>query len=166
MFLLATIGADTTKLTVSVFMFVLGAGMGLTMQVMVLAVQNAVPFNALGSATAAVGFFREIGGAIGIAVFGAVFTSGLNHRLDGAAGAPDGSLSIELIRGLPAAEQATVIEALAESVAQIFVFAAPIMILAAAATWLLRELPLRASATAAVEHGATVEVVPELEVVV
>jgi len=59
---------------------------------------------------------------------------------------------------------APVIHAIADSVAHIFVFAAPIMVLAAVATWFLHEVPLRESA--AVEHGATVEVVPELEVVV
>jgi MFS family permease len=161
--LLTTIDASTTKLTVSAFMFVLGFGIGMTMQVMVLAAQNAVPLSVMGAATGGVSFFREIGGAIGIAVFGAVFTSGLSDRL-GTSGAPAEGLSIDLIHKLPAAQQTTVVHAIADSVAHIFVFAAPIMVLAAVATWFLREVPLRESA--AVEHGATVEVIPELEVVV
>lgn len=162
--LLATMDAATSKLSVSTYMFLLGFGIGMTMQVMVLSAQNAVPLSVMGAATGAVSFFREIGGAIGIAVFGAVFTSGLGDRL-GASGVPGEGLSIERIRDLPFEQEATVVHAIADSVAHIFVFAAPLMAVAAVITWTIRELPLR-EGPSAVEHPATVEVVPELEAVV
>ncbi|MCU1487352.1 MAG: Drug resistance transporter EmrB/QacA subfamily [Actinomycetia bacterium] len=160
--LLATIDADTARNAVSAYMFVLGMGIGLVMQMMILTTQNAVPVSQLGVATGAVTFFREIGGSIGIATFGAVFTSSLARRMGSVP--LDSSLSIDLIRRLPAAQQATVIDAIAESVSHVFVFAAPVMALAFLVTWSIREVPLRGS-TASVEHGATVEVVPEMEVV-
>jgi EmrB/QacA subfamily drug resistance transporter len=160
--LLATIDADTARNAVSGYMFVLGMGIGLVMQMMILTTQNAVSVSQLGVATGAVTFFREIGGSIGIATFGAVFTSSLARRMGSVR--LDSSLSIDLIRRLPAAQQATVIDAIAESVSHVFVFAAPVMALAFLVTWTIREVPLRRS-TGAVEHGATVEVVPELEVV-
>ncbi|MCU1372819.1 MAG: hypothetical protein JWO68_105, partial [Actinomycetia bacterium] len=75
------------------------------------------------------------------------------------------SLSIDLIRRLPAAEQATVIRAIAESVSHVFLFATPIMAAAFLVTWTIKEVPLRRS-MAPVEHGSTVEVVPELDLVV
>jgi MFS family permease len=159
--LLSTIDAGTGKLTVSGFMFLLGAGIGLTMQVMILATQNAVPVSELGSATAAVTFFREIGGSIGIALFGAVFTSGLTRRL-GRGGMPSGGLSLSLIHRLPLAQQTKVIHAIAESVGHIFVFAAPVMFAAFVITWFIREVPLRQATNDAIEHGGTVEVVPEM----
>jgi EmrB/QacA subfamily drug resistance transporter len=159
--LLSTIDAGTGKLTVSGFMFLLGTGIGLTMQVMILATQNAVPVSELGSATAAVTFFREIGGSIGIALFGAVFTSGLTRRL-GRGGTPSGGLSLSLIHRLPLAQQTKVIHAIAESVGHIFVFAAPVMFAAFVITWFIREVPLRQATNDAIEHGGTVEVVPEM----
>jgi EmrB/QacA subfamily drug resistance transporter len=155
--LLATIDAHTGRNAVSIHMFVLGAGIGMVMQVMILTTQNAVPVSQLGASTGAVTFFREIGGSIGIATFGAVFASSLTRRMGSVP--LDSSLSIDLIRRLPARQQATVIGAIAESVSHVFLFAAPVMVVAFLVTWTIREVPLRRSA-------ATVEVVPEMEVVV
>ena len=157
--LLSTIDAETARNAVSLYMFVLGAGIGMVMQVMILTAQNAVAVTELGAATGSVSFFREIGGSIGIAAFGAVFTASLQRRLGGLE--LDGGLSIDLIRELPAAQQATVVVAIAESVSHVFLFAVPIMAVACVVTWTIREVVLRGS-MAPVEHGATVEVVPEL----
>jgi EmrB/QacA subfamily drug resistance transporter len=160
--LLSTIDAGTEPNVVSAFMFVLGVGIGMTMQIMVLATQNAVPMSQLGAATGAVSFSREIGGAIGIALFGALFTSGLHDRLGGTELPGGEGLSIDAIRSLPAAAQGRVVAAIADSVADLFIYAAPLFIAAFAATLLMREVALRRG-TAPVEHGATVEVVPEPE---
>ena len=156
--LLSTIGADTSRLTVSAFMFVLGIGIGMVMQIMVLSAQNAVPLSFIGTATGTINFCREIGGCIGIAAFGAVFTSGLHARL-GSFGKSTG-LSLEIIKKLPRQEQVKVVSAIADSIAHVFVFAIPVMLTAFAVSWLLKEIPLRHSTTP-VEHPATVEVVPE-----
>jgi hypothetical protein len=62
-------------------MVVLGLGIGCVMQVLVVAVQNAVPQSQLGTATSSSTFFRSIGGAFGVAVFGAIFATRLADRL-------------------------------------------------------------------------------------
>jgi hypothetical protein len=115
--------------------------------------------SAMGAATGTVNFSREIGGSIGIAAFGAVFTSGLHSRL-GSFDFGSSGLSLDLIAKLPHAQQLVVVRAIAESVANVFVFAVPVMGAAFAVSWLLREIPLRHS-TKPVEHPGTVEVVPE-----
>src|SRR4051794_21209151 len=75
--LLSRLGIGTSGLAASLFLLVLGIGLGLTMQVLVLAVQNAVPFEVLGSATSGVTLARGIGGSLGAATFGAIFSSRL-----------------------------------------------------------------------------------------
>ena len=77
MALLTSLRADTGVWTVSANMLVLGLGLGMVMQVLVMAVQNAVPFEHLGAATAGATLFRMTGGSIGVALFGAIFS----HRL-------------------------------------------------------------------------------------
>ena len=79
MWLLSHLGLHTSHLTMSLYVIVLGAGMGMTMQIMVLATQNAVPADSIGTGTAAVTFFRSLGGAFGTSLFGAVFIAGLTH---------------------------------------------------------------------------------------
>jgi hypothetical protein len=74
------------------YMLVLGLGMGLVMQVLVLAVQNAVDYRDLGVATSGTTMFRQMGGAIGTAAFGAIFNNQLGTQRDGqAAASPVGS---------------------------------------------------------------------------
>ncbi len=79
MWLLSHLGLGTSHVTMSLYVLVLGAGMGMTMQVMVLATQNSVPASQIGTATAAVTFFRSLGGAFGTSLFGAIFIAGLSH---------------------------------------------------------------------------------------
>ena len=86
MWLLSHLGLHTSHLTMSLYVIVLGAGMGMTMQIMILATQNAVPSGSIGTGTAAVTFFRSLGGAFGTSLFGAIFVAGLT-RLDPGAGA-------------------------------------------------------------------------------
>jgi EmrB/QacA subfamily drug resistance transporter len=81
LYLLSTMGVDTSDLTAGLFMFVLGVGLGMVMQVLVLAVQNSVDYQHLGTATSGVTFFRTIGSSVGVAVFGAVFSARLSHVL-------------------------------------------------------------------------------------
>ncbi|MFP5326614.1 MAG: MFS transporter, partial [Acidimicrobiia bacterium] len=111
---------------------------------------NAVTLMDLGSATAAVNFFRSLGGAIGVAAFGAVLSNSLAgelaSRFPGAAGRANSlASSPEKIAQLPPPIQAEVIEALAAAVHRVFLAATPVMVLAFVAAWLLRELPLRDS---------------------
>ena len=81
MFLLSHLGVHTSVLTAGIFMAVTGFGLGLTMQVLVLAVQNTVAPNQLGVATSAATFFRSIGGVVGVSIFSAIFNHELAHNV-------------------------------------------------------------------------------------
>ena len=81
MFLLSTISTTTPYWQLAIYMFVMGAGLGLSMQIVVTAAQNSVPRRHMGTATSTMTFFRSMGGAIGTAVFGAVLTSRLKSHL-------------------------------------------------------------------------------------
>ena len=151
MILLSLLDEHSSFVQAAMSMFIVGAGLGMVMPVLTLATQNAVTLMDLGSATAAVNFFRSLGGAIGVAAFGAVLSnslaSELAKRLPGVAGARTASLasSPEQIAQLPLEIQVPVIESLAAAVHRVFLTASPVMLLAFLAAWLLREVPLRDS---------------------
>src|SRR6202023_3277388 len=79
--LLSTMNAQTGRLEASAYMFILGLGLGLVMQVLVLAVQNAVDYHDLGVATSGATLFRSIGGSVGTAVLGSIFSNRLSAEL-------------------------------------------------------------------------------------
>ena len=85
MVLLSRLAVDTSIVLVDVYMLVLGLGLGFTMQVLVLAVQNAVDYRNLGVATSSATLFRSMGGTIGVPIFGAIFANKLASELAGAA---------------------------------------------------------------------------------
>lgn len=150
--LMTQIDQHTSFLQLSIQLAMLGMGMGLIMQVVVLAIQNAVDHADLGAATASTSFFRSMGGAFGVAIFGAVLTNRLNHYLPQFVPAEqletiDTSAlrgSPETLRALPDLIHGGVIEAFARSIDTIFLFAAPLALFCFAMSWLLPELPLRA----------------------
>ncbi|MEV0335688.1 MDR family MFS transporter [Nocardia sp. NPDC050717] len=78
---LTRLDAHTSMWLVSAMLFVMGAGLGLIMQIIVLVVQNAVAPDQIGTATSANNYFREMGGALGIAIFGSIFTGRLTENL-------------------------------------------------------------------------------------
>jgi EmrB/QacA subfamily drug resistance transporter len=150
LFLLSTMGLETTLPVASVYMLILGAGLGLVMQVLVLAVQNSVEPRDLGVATSASTFFRSLGGSFGTALFGAIFTSqvaaNIARNLPGAdlEGA-DLTSSPGVIAQLPEGVRAGVIQAFADSTGTVFLAAVPFAIVAFVVVLLLPELPLRIS---------------------
>jgi EmrB/QacA subfamily drug resistance transporter len=81
LFLLSTLTAATSIWACSAYMLLLGLGLGMVMQVLVLAVQNAVPYEYLGVATSGVTLFRMIGGSVGVALFGGIFALALQRNL-------------------------------------------------------------------------------------
>ena len=85
LFLLSRLEVDTPPWLASVYMLVLGVGIGLVMQVIVLVVQNDAPPRDIGVATSTATFFRSMGGSLGVALFGAIFASRLAHELERAA---------------------------------------------------------------------------------
>jgi EmrB/QacA subfamily drug resistance transporter len=146
MMLLSLLVVDTPTWHAAVFMLILGLGLGMTMQVLVLAAQNAVDFRHLGVATSGSTLFRQIGGSIGVSVFGAIFANRLAHEL--VSRLPHGvhvptSATPGAVQALPSAVHVPYIEAFASSLHPVFLAAAGISLLAFALTWLLREVPLR-----------------------
>lgn len=159
LFLLSHMDEHTSILTSSIFMLILGLGLGLVMQVLVIAVQNAVAYKDLGVATSGATFFRSIGSAFGVAVFGAIFGNALTANLRALppgtlpTGVPSGAASAvsgnpAAIQHLPPAARDAFTHAYAISLQPVFLVAAIIGILAFALTWFLREVPLRATAVA------------------
>ena len=147
--LLSTMDSGTTELMAASFMAVLGLGLGMVMQVLILAVQNDAPYADLGVATAGATLFRSIGGSLGTATLGAVFTnrlvSELNHRLPAGAGAGLHSANIDpgAVAALPGPVHQAYLDGFAGALSTVFLAAAAISLLAFALTWLIREVPLR-----------------------
>jgi len=151
LFLLSRMTTATTRLTSGLFMLVLGLGLGGLMQVSVLATQNAVDRRDLGTATSAVGFFRNLGGAIGTAAFGAVFTNRLAHYLPqylpasalGRFNFKALQASPSAIHRLPATLQDGIAQSFAHAIHWVFLSAVPVAALAFMVALFLKELPLR-----------------------
>jgi MFS family permease len=149
MVLLSRLNIHSGGLYASLSMLVLGLGLGAVMQVLVLAVQNAVDFRHMGVATSGSLLFRQVGGSIGIAIFGAIFANQLHAKL--AAQLPRGvrlpkTVSPAVVRKLPPALHESYIRAVAESLHPVFIVAAVVAVFSFLLTWLLREVPLRDSA--------------------
>jgi Na+/melibiose symporter-like transporter len=151
--LLARLDVQTGRVESSVYMFVLGAGLGLVIQNLVLAVQNSAAHDQLGAATSGVTFFRSMGGAFGVAIFGTILNNRLDHyvpthvpaSLMQQLGSPKGSdlaRSRDVINALPDLARIGVIQSFADSLQIVFLVAVPLALLAFALTWLLREVPL------------------------
>ncbi|WP_406449690.1 MDR family MFS transporter [Streptomyces sp. NBC_00876] len=141
----------------SIYFFVFGAGLGLVMQVLVLVVQNAVTYQDLGVATSGATFFRSIGASFGVAIFGTVFTSRLTDKLGSALAGqplPPGVSAKGLaadpraIGQLPPSLQQPVLHAYSTSITDVFLYAAPVVLVAFVFAWLLKEDRLRGSVTA------------------
>lgn len=147
LFLLSTMSLETTLTQASIYMFVLGVGVGMVMPIVVLAVQNAVEFRDMGVATSLSNFFRSLGASIGTALFGAIFVSLLTRRLSdllpAGANPADMTGSVEAITRLPEAIRTPVIEAFSTSVTTVFLVAVPVVIVGLIVSLALPELPLR-----------------------
>jgi len=150
MALLSQVKVDTPTWLIDICMAIVGAGLGMVMQVLTLAVQNSVDPRHMGVATSGVTLFRSIGGSLGVSLFGAVFAWGLQHRLAamaGMSGEPIGDLAPARIHALPAAQQHAWQHAFAGSMHTVFLCACVITLIAFALTWLLEEAPLRGKTT-------------------
>ncbi|MGY5628504.1 MFS transporter [Streptomyces sp. UC1A3] len=156
MWLLSRLDADTPRLHYSIWMAVLGAGIGMVMPVLVLAVQNSVRPTDLGTATSANNYFRQIGGSVGAAIFGTLFadrlTDSLADRVPAEAGAslPDAeAITPQLVHSLPPALRDAYIGAYADAMPRIFLYLVPVLALGLLIAFFLKEKPL-------VSHNAPV----------
>jgi fucose permease len=163
MVLLARLEPDTPYWLFSVYIFALGAGLGFTMQTVVVAVQNDVALRDLGASTSAVTFFRSMGGAFGTALFGAVLTSRMQHYLAEtlpaeAAGQVGGSLGdMSAIAALPDPVRSTVLDAFMASIQDLFLVAVPFVAVALVVAFLIPEKPLKTREDAMAEGAEQFE---------
>ncbi|RYV52084.1 MFS transporter [Pengzhenrongella frigida] len=148
--LMGTIGYDTNLALVGTYMFVLGAGVGMLMQNLVLATQNTLEQADMGSGTATVGFFRTLGGAVGVSALGAVLgsrittlmLSGLAKLGIDPAALGAGTGTIPDVQSLPVPIRTVVEASYGSAIADLFLIAAPLGLVALVAVLFLREVPL------------------------
>ncbi len=146
MLLLSTIDANTNRVVLSLWMIILGVGVGMLMQNLVLAAQNDVPAAELGAATSTLTFFRSMGGTIGVSALGAVLaakvTSLFAEKIPGAESAGGGTHQVPDVTTLPEPVRQIVADIYATATSELFLIAAPIAALAFVAVIFIKEKPL------------------------
>ncbi len=152
--LLSRLDQGSSTAEAAVYMLVLGFGIGMVMQVLVLAVQNSVDHREIGVATASSMLFRQVGGSIGVALFGAIFANRLAQHLPPGGQLPR-SVTPETVRHLPPAFREAYGHAVALALQPVFLVGAAVAVAAFALTWLLREVPLRTTRGAGETAGDT-----------
>ncbi|WP_033424460.1 MFS transporter [Actinomadura flavalba] len=157
LFLLSRMDETSSTLQLSLRFALLGFGLGLVMQVIVIAVQNQVPYADLGAATSGVTFFRQIGGSFGVAVFGSVFAARLAHNMEELVrrGELPPGFDPDAVQGNPALidrfpppVRQDFLHAYSDAIQTVFLWAVPFGVVAFVLTWFLKELPLRSTAQA------------------
>ncbi|MBT2455455.1 MFS transporter [Streptomyces sp. ISL-86] len=160
LYLLSRMGPETSAWLESLYMFVLGAGIGLCMQVLTIAVQNTVDYADLGTATSGVTFFRTLGSSFGTAVFGTIYANSLGPELkSGVAeavrvtGADPAELaaaaqSPQGVHGLAPEAAAPVIAAYAEALHTVFLWTVPVAVIGFVVALFLKQVRLRDTARA------------------
>ncbi|MFJ3492009.1 MDR family MFS transporter [Streptomyces sp. NPDC086091] len=158
LYLMSLMGPGTGVWLESLYMFVLGTGIGLSMQVLTIAVQNTVDYADLGTATSGVTFFRTLGSSFGTAVFGTIYTNALTPNLrDGiasatAAGDVDAATvtraatSPEGLHDLPSTAAEPIIQAYADTIHTVFLWTVPVAALGFLVALFLKQVRLRDSA--------------------
>jgi EmrB/QacA subfamily drug resistance transporter len=164
---MTTLAGDTSLWTVGAMFFLLGAGLGLIMQNVVLAAQNAVSAAQIGTATSTNNYFREVGATLGVAVFGTLFTSRLADNLGSALAAnaeeavaagitsPD-NLVPAAVKAAGEPLRSAIVDAYANSLAPVFWYLVPILAIALLLSLILKEIPLSEHA-GMVARGEAVE---------
>ena len=150
---LSRLAVDTPYWQVALSTYLFGAGLGFTMQTIVTAVQNSVEHRDMGAATSSITFFRQMGGSIGAAVFGAVLSSRLAHHLaeqlagagiqPGAGGVAVESNNIQGIQQLTEPIKSVVLGAFTNALDDVFLVGVPFVVAAFVVALLLKEKPLR-----------------------
>ncbi len=170
LYLLSQLDVNSPYWQAAVAMLVFGAGLGCSMQIIVTAVQNAVDKKYMGTATSAVTFFRAMGGTFGTAVFGAILTSRLATHLAeqfatlGGSGAqsqvPSGDISnnVQKIQQLPEPVHGLVLNGFSMALDDVFFWAIPVVLVALAVSFFIKEVPLKARASTPADERAPDEV--------
>jgi EmrB/QacA subfamily drug resistance transporter len=148
LWMLSSLDATTSTGVAALHMLVLGLGLGMVMQVLVLATQNAVSYDQLGVATSGATLFRSIGGSLGTAVLGAIFSGRLTAELrqklpPGASGGTEGGVNPAQIDRLPKPVHDAYITSFTDALNTVFLVAAGVVLVAFVLAWLIPEKPLR-----------------------
>jgi EmrB/QacA subfamily drug resistance transporter len=151
LYLLSLMTSSTAYWLQAIYMLVLGAGIGLMMQILTLIVQNTVTFADLGAATSGVSFFRTLGSSFGASIFGTFYANQLADRLPAAvaqAGLTDPAVAGEplALHALPAAQQAPIIAAYSVSFQHVFISAVPVAVIALLVALVLPQVRMRGTA--------------------
>ena len=144
------LGIDTPYWELSIYAIMVGAGLGLSMQTIVIALQNAVEFKDMGVATSSNTFFRSLGSVFGTAAFGTILTNRLGHYLS-TSGFDSAQVSqiqnnTAAIAGLPLEGKINALNAFVDSFQVVFLVAAPVVAVGFFVALFLRETPLRTNA--------------------
>ncbi|AYL36945.1 MFS transporter [Streptomyces fungicidicus] len=169
--LLSTMRYDTPYWHIGVFMALMGLGVGMMMQNLVLCTQNQVAPGDLGAASSVVTFFRSLGGAVGVSVLGSVMSSRISHyasdtigslspQEQAAAAKSSGSGTIPDMDLLPPGIRTWLESAYGHGIADIFLYVAPVALLAFLVTLFIKEVPLRTSGALAQAAEAAAETAP------
>jgi EmrB/QacA subfamily drug resistance transporter len=147
MLLLATLGPSTSRLVSMGFFVVFGVGMGFLMQITTLIAQNSVSPRDMGVASSSRSFFQQIGGSIGVSIFGVVFFRALNSsitaRLPGLKFQAGGGINPANVQHLAPVLRAAVFGGIAHGLDTVFIWAAPTAAIVFVLAWLVKEIPLR-----------------------
>jgi MFS family permease len=138
---LSTMGIHTTNGQFTARMMILGVGLGFSMPIFNLIVQNAFPQSLLGIATSSVQLFRSVGATIGVAVMGSILNNRLAHNLGGAAHFSASQLQNVHGETIPL----PVKHALSMSISDVFLIGGIVVSIAFLASWFIKEIPLRTS---------------------
>lgn len=156
--LFATVGLGTSRTSTSLYMVVLGAGLGFLMQTTTLIAQNSVSLRDLGAATGASTFLRNMGGSLGVSVLGAIYTSRLTGSLvaHGASGTLDGAAGMTpaALKALPAGARQLFQQAVTDGIAGVFAWGAVLSAAGFVVALFIRHVPLRGAAPAAATAAA------------
>jgi EmrB/QacA subfamily drug resistance transporter len=147
LFLLSRMDSSTPVALSSLYMFVLGLGIGLSMQVLTIIVQNSVPYTELGVATSGVTFFRTMGSAFGAAIFGTLYANFLADRLPAAVAQSPGVTATDLatpsaLHALDPKLIAPIVEAYSSALQHVFLWASPVALVALALALALPQVRL------------------------
>ncbi|MFE2352989.1 MFS transporter [Streptomyces parvulus] len=169
--LLSTMRYDTAYWHIAIFMALMGLGVGMMMQNLVLCTQNQVAPSDLGAASSTVTFFRSLGGAVGVSVLGSVMSSRISHyasdtigqlspQEQAAAAKASGSGAIPDMDMLPHGIREWLESAYGHGIADIFLYVAPIALIGFLVTLFIKEVPLRTSGALAQAAEAAAEATP------
>ncbi|WP_432038159.1 MDR family MFS transporter [Streptomyces cucumeris] len=170
MVLLGTMDTGTSRLTTGIYMAVLGAGMGFLMQLTMLIAQNSVEMKDMGVGSSSATLFRTLGGSFGVAILGALFTHKVQDAMVERAGdkgkaMTSGGAQLEpsQLDKLPTAVRDAYAHAVSDGTHQVFLWGSLAALLAFAASWFIKELPLRGAEPKGGGDGAPADRAPVAE---